>query len=133
MPLVKNDDFTLSTDLRASYVSAQLSDGLGDLPRIPPVSLLGALEGEAGAFGLRGEVQWFGEQNNVTEFETATDDFALLNLYISWRPIEDNQNVVFQIAGENLANVTGRRHSSFTKDFVPLPGRNVRASVRLRF
>lgn len=133
VPLVANDDFSLSTDLRASYVSAQLSDGLGDLPRIPPVSLLGALEGEAGAFGLRGEVQWFGEQNNVTEFETETDDFALLNLYLSWRPIEANQNVVFQIAGENLANVTGRRHSSFTKDFVPLPGRNVRASVRLRF
>ena len=133
LPLVANDDFTLSTDLRASYVSAQLSDGLGDLPRIPPVSLLGALEGEAGAFGLRGEVQWFGEQNDVSEFETETDDFALLNLYLSWRPIADNRNVVFQIAGENLANVTGRRHSSFTKDFVPLPGRNLRASVRLQF
>jgi len=29
--------------------------------------------------------------------------------------------------------VTGRRHSSFTKEFTPLPGRNLRASVRLRF
>lgn len=133
LPLVQNDDFTLSTDLRASYVSAQLSDSQGDLPRIPPVSLLGALEGEMDAFSVRGEVQWFGEQNNVAEFETATDDFALLNLYVSWRPIEDNQNVVLQIAGENLGNVTARRHSSFTKDFVPLPGRNVRASLRVSF
>ncbi len=133
VPLVETDAFSLTTDLRASYVSGQLSDGGGDLPRIPPVSLLGALEGEMDAFTLRGEVQWFGEQNNVSEFETATDDFALLNLYVSWRPIEDNQNVVFQVAAENLADVTGRRHSSFTKDFVPLPGRNVRASVRVTF
>ena len=102
----------------------------GDLER---ASLLGALEGEMDAFSVRGEVQWFGEQNNVAEFETATDDFAWLNLYVSWRPIEENQNVVLQIAGENLANVTGRRHSSFTKDFVPLPGRNVRASLRVSF
>lgn len=133
LPLIENDDFSLSTDLRASYVSAELSNSQGDLPRIPPVSLLGALEGQMDAFSLRGEVQWFGEQNNVADFETETDDFAWLNLYFSWRPIEQNENVVLQIAGENLANVTGRRHSSFTKDFVPLPGRNIRASLRLSF
>lgn len=131
--LVKNDTFTLTTDLRASYVAGELTDGLGDLLRIPPVSLLGALEGEMDGFTVRGEVQWFGAQNNVAEFETETDDFAFLNLYVSWRPLEDNQNVVLQLAAENLADVTGRRHSSFTKEFVLLPGRNVRASVRVSF
>jgi len=133
LPIVKKDNFTLSTDLRASYVSGDLTDGQGNLPRIPPVALLGALEGEMDAFTVRGEVQWFGEQNDVADFETPTDDFTLLNLYLSWRPLADNQNVVLQLAGENLGNVTGRRHSSFTKDFLPLPGRNVRASVRVSF
>ena len=133
VPLVQNDNFALRTDLRASYVAAELTNGGGDLPRIPPVSLLGALESDIENVTVRGEVQWFGEQNNVAEFETETDDFAWLNLYVSWRPIETNPNVVLQLAGENLANVDGRRHSSFTKDFVPLPGRNVRASVRLSF
>ncbi|MEL7318260.1 MAG: TonB-dependent receptor [Pseudomonadota bacterium] len=133
LPIVQKDSFTLSTDLRASYVSGDLTDGQGNLPRIPPVALLGALEGEMDAFTVRGEVQWFGEQNDVADFETPTDDFTLLNLYLSWRPLADNQNVVLQLAGENLGNVTGRRHSSFTKDFLPLPGRNVRASVRVSF
>ncbi|MEM7701613.1 MAG: TonB-dependent receptor [Pseudomonadota bacterium] len=133
VPIVQKDNFTLLTDLRASYVSGTLTDDQGDLPRIPPVTLLGALEGEMDAFTMRGEVQWFGEQNDVADFETATDDFTLLNLYVSWRPLADNQNVVLQLAGENLGNVTGRRHSSFTKDFLPLPGRNVRASVRVSF
>ncbi len=132
MPIAETDDYVISTDLRASYVSADFSDS-SNVPRIPPVSLLGAVEVEVDAFELRGEVQWFGEQDDVAEFETPTDDFAFVNLYLAWRPIEANQNVVFQIAGENLFNVTGRRHTSFTKEFVALPGRNLRASIRLNF
>ena len=132
-PIVESDEgLTLMTDLRASYVDGSLDES-GDLPRIPPLSLLGALDAEYGNFGLRGEIQWFGEQTDIAEFETPTDDFALTNLYFSWRPLADNRNVVLQIAGENLFNVTGRRHSSFSKDYLPLTGRNVRASVRLSF
>ena len=132
MPIIENDDFTLSTDLSASYVSAELSDST-NVPRIPPVSLLGALDADIDAFNVRGEVQWFGEQNDVAEFETTTDSFTFVNLYLSWRPLPTNQNVVLQLAGENLFDATGRRHSSFTKEFLPLAGRNIRASVRLSF
>ncbi|WP_108792295.1 TonB-dependent receptor domain-containing protein [Erythrobacter sp. Alg231-14] len=132
MPIVENDDFSLSTDLRASYVSADLSDG-SNVPRIPPVTLLGALDADIDAFNIRGEVQWFGEQDDVAEFETTTDSFTFVNLYVSWRPLENNQNVVLQLAGENLFDTTGRRHSSFTKEFLPLSGRNIRASVRVSF
>ncbi|WP_379553578.1 TonB-dependent receptor [Qipengyuania sp. DGS5-3] len=131
-PIIDTDSFGLTADLRASYVEAELDDDT-NVPRIPPLSLLGALEAEAGPFELRGEVQWFGEQNDVAEFETTTDDFTLVNMYVSWRPLPSNRNVVLQLAGENLFDTVGRRHSSFTKDFVPLPGRNIRASVRLSF
>ena len=138
LPLVKNDDFTLTTDLRASFVSADLNDdggviARGDLPRIPPVSLLGALEGEFQNLNLRGEVQWFGEQENVTEFEAPTDAFAFVNLYASFKPLPENDNFVIQIAGENLFDTEGRRHSSFTKEFAPLPGRNLTLSARFGF
>ncbi|XUU61255.1 TonB-dependent receptor [Erythrobacter sp. HA6-11] len=132
MPIVQTDSYDLIADVRASYVDASLSGG-GNLPRIPPVSLLGALEAQFSSFDVRGEVQWFGSQNDVAEFETETDSFAFTNLYVSWRPLKDNPGVVVQLAGENLFDVTGRRHSSFTKEFVPLTGRNVRASVRLSF
>lgn len=91
------------------------------------------LNSDFSAFTVRSEVQWFGEQNNVAEFETPTDDFAFVNLFLSWRPLSDNQNVVVQLAGENLFDTTGRRHSSFTKEFLPLAGRNIKASVRFSF
>jgi len=131
-PLIDTESFGLVADLRGSYVEAEFNDGTA-VPRIPPVSLFGALEAQTRQFDLRGEVQWFGEQDEVAAFETETDAFAFVNAYITWRPFETNQNVAVQLAGENLFDTTGRRHSSFTKDFVALPGRNIRASVRLSF
>lgn len=131
-PLIDTGAFRLLTDLRASYVEAELGDGTA-VPRIPPLSLLGALEAQTDAFDVRGEVQWFDDQNRVTAFETPTESFTLVNALIAWRPLADNRNVTVQIAADNIFDVNGRRHASFTRDFVPLLGRNFRASVRLSF
>ncbi len=131
-PIYDTGGFGFNADLRASYVQAEFADDT-NVPRIPPLQLFAALEAQTEAFDLRGEVQWFAQQNEIARFETPTDDFALVNLNASWRPFANNENVTLQIAGENLFDVTGRRHASFTKDFVPLAGRNVRASVRLSF
>jgi len=35
------------------------------------------------------------------------------------------------LQANNLFDAEGRRHASFTKDFVPLAGRNVKLSVKL--
>ncbi|MBU7580778.1 MAG: TonB-dependent receptor [Porphyrobacter sp.] len=131
-PLVDSEGFRLLTDMSASYVEAKLADGTA-VPRIPPLSLLGALEAQTRAFDVRGEVQWFAKQDRVATFETPTDSFTLVNALIAWRPLADNQNVTVLLAADNLFDVVGRRHASFTKDFVPLVGRNFRASVRLSF
>ena len=131
-PIFDNGDYGLIADLSGSYIDADLDDG-SNVPRIPPLSLLGALELQSNAFDVRGEVQWFAEQNQTAVFETPTDDFTLVNALVSWRPLANNENVTLQLAADNIFDVTGRRHASFTKDFVPLSGRNFRASVRLSF
>ena len=131
-PVIDTGSFRLLTDLRASYVEAELADGTA-VPRIPPLSLLGALEAQTDAFDVRGEVQWFDGQDRITAFETPTDGFTLVNALVAWRPLADNRNVTVQVAADNIFDVNGRRHASFTKDFVPLMGRNFRASVRLSF
>ncbi|MFN3864099.1 MAG: TonB-dependent receptor [Erythrobacter sp.] len=131
-PLVDTGRLRLLTDLRASYIEAELTDGR-PIPRIPPLSLLGALEAQTQAFDVRGEVQWFDAQERVTAFETPTDSFTLVGALVAWRPLAGNRNVTVQLAADNIFDVTGRRHASFTKDFVPLIGRNFRASVRLSF
>jgi len=131
-PLLDTGRLRLLIDLSASYVEAELADGTA-VPRIPPLSLLGALEAQTDAFDLRAEVQWFDAQKRVTEFETPTDSFTLVNALVAWRPLAGQRNVTVQLAADNIFDVVGRRHASFTKDFVPLLGRNFRASVRLSF
>lgn len=131
-PVIDTDGFRLVTDLNASYTEAELADGTA-VPRIPPLSLVGALEAQTDAVDLRGEVQWSDSQNRTAAFETPTDSFTLVNAVASWRPLKDNRNVTVQLAADNIFDVVSRRHASFTKDYVPLLGRNFRASVRLSF
>lgn len=131
-PIFDNGGFGLVGDVAATYIRAELDDGT-NVPRIPPLSLLGGLELETDSFDVRGEVQWFAEQDEVAEFETPTDSFAFVNLSATWRPVRGQENIAVIVAADNVFDVTGRRHASFTKDFVPLPGRNFKASVRLSF
>lgn len=131
-PLIDTGSYRLLTDLRASYVEADLANG-ENVPRIPPLSLLGALEAQTDSFDLRGEVQWFAKQDRVAAFESETDSFALVNAMVAWRPFAENRNVTVLLAADNIFDVVGRRHASFTKDFMPLMGRNFRASVRMSF
>ena len=132
LPVMDTRTFTLFADARASFTNAEFDDGT-KVPRIPPLELLGALEAQSRAFDVRGEVQWFARQDDVADFETPTDSFTLVNAYVTWRPFEGSENVSVIVGAENIFDVTGRRHASFTKDFVPLAGRNIRASVRLSF
>ena len=44
-----------------------------------------------------------------------------------------SNNVTLMLIGDNLLGAERRRHASFTKDFVPLAGRNVKLSAKLSF
>ena len=125
-------NFALTADLRGEYVEAELSDGSA-VPRIPPISLLGALEASTPALDLRGEVEWYDGQDDVAEFETATESFTFVNAIATWRPIRTEPSLTLILKAENIFDVSGRRHASFTKDFVPMAGRNFSAAVRFSY
>lgn len=129
--LYEGGDLDVFADLRADVVSAELDDGT-NLPRIPPLSLLGALEAETDSYGGRVEVAYTAEQDDVAPLETPTDDFLFVNASLSWKPLAD-ENVRLMAQVKNILDEEGRRHASFTKDFVPLPGRSFRLSARLSF
>ncbi len=122
----------LTADLRAEYVRAKLSDGT-NVPRIPPLGLMGALEVAAGRFDVRGEVEWFADQKRTAPFETATDGYTMVNASVTWHPLRGNDGITLVLKADNIFDVTGRRHASITKDFVPLAGRNISASLRASF
>ncbi|MEC8838027.1 MAG: TonB-dependent receptor, partial [Pseudomonadota bacterium] len=130
--LIDTGSFTLGTELLGEYIHAELDDDTF-VPRIPPLHLAGALTASTGAFDLRGEVEWYDEQNDIAPFETATDGYTFVNASIAWRPVRGDNSITLLLKADNIFDVTGRRHTSFTKDYVPLAGRNISASLRASF
>ncbi|MBB3034018.1 TonB-dependent receptor [Alteriqipengyuania lutimaris] len=132
LPLVESDGFAVIGEASAEYVEAELDDG-SPVPRIPPLGLMGALTVQTGAFDIRGEVEYFGEQNDVPAFESTTDAFTFVNASVAWRPVRGDSNVTLLAKVENIFDQEGRRATSFTRDYVPLPGRNLSVSARFSF
>ena len=116
------------------YVEATIKEeGGGPVPRIPPLRLLGGLEAQSGRFEARVEAEHVFEQDRVAAFETPTDAFTLVNASLTFRPLGRNNPTSLILSANNLFDVDARRHASFTKEFVPLAGRDLRATVRLSF
>lgn len=126
-------DVDLKVDAVADYTRAKISAGAGNVPRIPPLRLLGGVELNGARFDLRGEVEWSDDQTKTAPFETPTDGFTLVNATATWRPFGNNRNIAFIASANNIFDVVARRSASFTKDFVPLSGRDFRLSARVSF
>ncbi|WP_373486665.1 TonB-dependent receptor [Blastomonas sp.] len=130
--LARAGGFTVSADGVLDYVRASL-DGLGPVPRIPPLRVLGGLEARSDSFSLRGEVEWFDDQERNADFETQTGGFTLVNASASWKPFGREKGVTLIASANNIFDVVGRRAASFTKDFAPLVGRDFRVSAKFSF
>lgn len=124
--------FDVKVDGVADYTRASVR-GVGPVPRIPPLRLLGGLDLESHYVDLRGEVEWNDAQNRIASFETPTKGFAMVNASLTWRPFGREKNVALIAAANNIFDVDARRSASFTKDFVPLAGRDFRVTARFSF
>ncbi|MEM9170565.1 MAG: TonB-dependent receptor [Pseudomonadota bacterium] len=121
----------IHADTQIDYVRATTDvAGNDNLPRIPPLSGLVGLEARFENAELRGEFEYATRQDEVADFELVTDGYQVANVYFTVRPFSNAQGLAIRIAGTNLTNEEVRLHPSFLKDFAPLPGRNVRFSIR---
>lgn len=126
-------DFDVSVDGVADYTRAKISGTGGNIPRIPPLRLLGGVEVGSANLDLRGEVEWSDSQTRTAAFETPTDGFTLVNASATWRPFGNERNIALIASANNIFDVTARRAASFTKDFTPLAGRDFRVTARVSF
>ena len=125
--------FDFVVDGVADYTRASISNGGGPVPRIPPLRLLGGVELQSGSLDLRGEVEWADDQRRNAAFETETAGFTLVNASASWRPFGRDRNIALIASVNNIFDVSARRAASFTKDYVPLAGRDFRVTARISF
>jgi iron complex outermembrane receptor protein len=124
--------FAFSGDAAYDWVRADF-DAAGHPPRIPPYSLTVGLEAENTNWSGRVEAVHTGEQDRLAAFETPTDDFTFLNASLAFRPGGEDGAWTVRLDGRNLTDELGRVHSSFLKDELPLPGRNVRLTLMAEF
>ncbi len=119
-------------DAVADYVRATVK-GVGPVPRIPPLRLLGGIEAQSDRWDGRVEVEWVADQKRVAELEQPTDGFTLVNASLAWRPWGKRRETAIVLSANNIFDVDARRHASFTKEFVPMAGRDIRLSARFSF
>ncbi|WP_137753773.1 TonB-dependent receptor [Sphingopyxis sp. L1A2A] len=124
--------FNIVADVTADMTRAKIKGGQF-VPRIPAMRVLGGLEAQGERIDARAEVEWTDDQTRVAPFETTTKGFTLVNASISWRPLPDTKNLTLSLAANNIFDVEARRHASFTKDYVPLTGRDIRITARASF
>ena len=127
--------FNIVGDVTADMTRAKIKNaGLDrNVPRIPALRVLGGLEAQGERVDARVEVEWTDDQTRVAQFETPTDGFTLVNASLSWRPLPDTKNLTLMLSANNIFDVEARRHASFTKDYVPLAGRDFRLTARASF
>jgi iron complex outermembrane receptor protein len=123
-------DGALTLDAAADYTHARLK-GSGPVPRIPPLRIRGGAEVKHGELRLRGEVEWNRRQGRVALGEEAVPGFTLVNLLADWHPMGEDGLLSVMLSADNLLDAVGRRAASFTRDFVPIAGRDIRLTVKI--
>ncbi|HEY8352805.1 MAG TPA: TonB-dependent receptor, partial [Sphingomonadales bacterium] len=123
---------SLDVTLFGDYVRGKFAEG-GNLPRIPGGRLGGRVEWGTGDFDATVEYFHLFRQNRIAEFETATPGHDMLNLTLSYALDLGGASGQIYLSADNLLDVTARNHSSFIKDTVPLPGRNIVLGLRASF
>ena len=129
---VEMDNGSMTFSYGMDYVNAKFKDGTY-VPRINPrrhiISLAYAKEGTSASLIMRKVTS----QSKLALNETPTESYNMLDLKVSQRiPIFYGENEMFlTVFAKNLLDEVARNHSSFVKDQLPLPGRNI--GIRFNF
>lgn len=124
----------ISFDVQPDYVWARDRDNDEHLPRITPFRLkVGSTYYNKDIMRARFEVQQVFAQHDTAEFETSTDGYTMVNLYLSKEIPQVSEQFEIFARGTNLLSEKARNHVSFVKDVAPLPGASAMVGFRVRF
>ncbi|CAN5846142.1 TonB-dependent receptor [soil metagenome] len=121
--------YKINVDALGDYVHASIVDA-GPIPRIPPMRVLGGVEAQGDRLNGRIEVEHVFDQDRIAAFETPTDGYTMVNASVALKPFGAENKTTLTITANNIFDVDARRSASFLKDFAPLAGRDIRATLR---
>ncbi|HVR30932.1 MAG TPA: TonB-dependent receptor [Thermoanaerobaculia bacterium] len=123
----------LDLKLFGDYVRAEQSASGEPLPRIPPLGFGAGLHFHGERFHAMVETRHREDQDRLAPNETPTASYTVLNASFSYRFFTGAQVYDLVARGRNLTDEDVRSHTSFVKDRVPLPGRDLSLALRMSF
>ena len=123
----------LTLRLWGDYTHATLTDRDEPLPRIPPFRFGAKISYGLRALALSADVLSVSSQTRVGSFEEETDGYTMFGASVSYNLFAGGTSHLISLQGRNLGNSIARAHTSYVKEMVPLPGRNIRLTYRLIF
>jgi iron complex outermembrane receptor protein len=112
----------------------RLTGAGGNLPRISPARLGLEADWKRGPWAAWGMLMRVHRQDRVAALETRTAGYTRLDAGLEYAVKISQQTVTtLFLKGGNLLDKDMRVHTSFIKDFAPLPGRSIVAGLRASF
>ena len=117
------------------FVNAELGSG-ADVPFVPPRRFTADADAKWALFELGAGIEWADGQDDAGIGQLPTDGYTLVNLRGALNLAElgfgqDGTQAFVEV--RNVTDEEARLSTSVLKDLLPLPGRNVRAGVRVAF
>lgn len=107
-------------------------DGGDELPRITPARIGLGLHAHRGAWDGTLDLTRVLRQDRIAALETETQGYAMLAADLEYTLPAAGGALSLFLRGRNLLDEDARRHTSFIKDFAPLPGAAVIAGLEWR-
>jgi len=133
LTLHQSADFgQLDGTLQMDSVNASLDSG-GNLPRIAPQRFGGNLNWDRGAWHANLSVMRYAKQDDVAAFETPTAGYTRVDFDATRSFANADESLLTEVyfRVRNATDELAFAHTSFLKEFAPLPGRNIGFGVRL--
>ena len=133
LTLHQSADFgQLDSTLQMDSVNASLDSG-GNLPRIAPQRFGGNLNWDRGAWHANLSVMRYAKQDDVAAFETPTAGYTRVDFDATRSFANADESLLTEVyfRVRNATDQVAFAHTSFLKQFAPLPGRNIGFGVRL--
>jgi iron complex outermembrane receptor protein len=131
--LIDTESRHIHVDLMGDYVRARQETDNKPLPRTPPLRYGVAVHFDQGPWHAAVEARHSARQNRITNAETTTASFTVLNADVAYTIAREHVEFEIFVRGTNFTNTEARMHTSFLKEFAPLPGRGIAAGVRATF
>ena len=124
----------LTANVMFDTVSAALDvPGNDHLPRLPPSRMGFGLEWDRGSFIAALDYLRTFEQDETVDHELSTDGYDDLRVFMAWDLDLVGSSARIFLQGRNLTDEEQRQHTSYNKEFAPLPGRTLELGVRMTF